>query len=389
MHDYLRSYSLEELRNLYDGLKLEFSCFDKFKEIYESYYNSFYTEEKDYGDDVFDEEISKGSTIRDDSIQLTKDKILIYAKFKAQGHSDKWADSMMYYIYQGDSEELAMHLTYHHFNYKEKNVVDADAEVRKHCEHLHGDKYFVDYYFFQIDGGAPNLEDCSQFSRICTNKLQEGYDEHYAKDYALAAVEILKGDDFQFEDFRFHKIDEHVFCDKYARITERFPDKYNFGQGTSTLRLNIDADAYAEKYTLEYMEFIKELKDKNKATEEAEIYTEVYFKGLNVYREQQKQKGHYSNSDIEKKVFLDEYVKKHIDIARMYGISGDDDPLLEICFQLEDIFDGCGVGYGEDNTKDLPWRKSRLEELEKEILNYSCKSTIEENIKQKIKDKAN
>jgi len=289
MHDYLRSYSLEELRNLYDGLKLEFSCFDKFKEIYESYYNSFYTEEKDYGDDVFDEEISKGSTIRDDSIQLTKDKILIYAKFKAQGHSDKWADSMMYYIYQGDSEELAMHLTYHHFNYKEKNVVDADAEVRKHCEHLHGDKYFVDYYFFQIDGDAPNLEDCSQFSRICKNKLQEGFDEQYAQDYTLASMYLLEPGGFQFEDFACtrNNIDKNYFCNLYADAVKKYPaQQIGNCSKEANLDYNIAALAYAEKISLVYDNFLKENKTKEEADCLAHEYTDEYFRCILQYRKE-------------------------------------------------------------------------------------------------------
>lgn len=369
MHEYLKNFDEKELKCYFNSLGLDKKYFNTFKDMFSNTYNAWIQDEDESDTEYLDKQLTIGKPLREDVAQFVSDHLVLYAKYMEQGNSETWSHYMMdnYSNFEYD-EERTLFDAFHHFSNLENSNVDAIEEIKIHCKALGGDAFFIEYYIYEMmNAHFPNIEQVKQFSSICNEKIKEGHDSEYAKDFAFATISILKGDYFLSEDFACSKIDEEIFADTYAwakcnRKHEPIPKL----KGTSLYYVS-EADEYSEKFTIVYGKTLKELGNKESAIKHARLYTDLFFKGLEKYHEEHKGQERDINQRLYAEEYAEEYINKQMYIIPKYGLSGDNEDILDFCYRLESVFEA-------DMHYPKAIRRMEFDELEKDIVNYNPKT---------------
>jgi len=204
---------------------------------YDSTFNEFYEEAKDWPDEDYEEDES----VQGDALKVTFMYIEPFMQQIEIGHSEQWAEIMA--KYHEEDEYVAFHYAY--TGIYEKNQEQAKEELLIHCKYLNTDEHFIRYflYLFNIgEGYSEPIEKAKVYSEMYNKQINLGKSVVFAHEYAdLMAWDNVKS-----------------YCEAYATA---YDDSLQAGRSEDYARRY--AEMYGDFVTDNYSKFSDVLKHRD------------------------------------------------------------------------------------------------------------------------------
>ena len=168
-----------ELIDIFRQKDIPEKYYSKFIAEYDSIFNEFYEEAKDWPDEDYDE----NESVQGSALNVT---IMFIEPFMEQikiGHNELWAETMAKYSEEND--DVAFHYAYTAVCAESPD--QAKAELLIHCNYLNADEHFVSYFLYLFDIGEvyqEPLKKAENYSMFYNKQISLGKSVQFAHEYA-------------------------------------------------------------------------------------------------------------------------------------------------------------------------------------------------------------